>query len=382
MINDGEKFNYIASLVRAKPFKVGPTTRFNRVDGIPRGLISKLFDLKNNNKAVFSAGENQYFVARLTKISSVDGQIEKKALETIKKEIKMSMASDILTQFQSAIRKEYKVSIKQNALKQFFSKNEEDDGVLGAAPEVNAIISTYEAGAPQVYWERRVADLETPISAMLKLASDEPYSFPLESVEGGKTRGRYSFIGLKPDLIWRCFQEKAEICRSPRNTKPAHFRMCKDDSLTSLRAILKESEIEMPDEMPPMAAGLVGYMSYDMVRLMEQLPDKNREILGLPSGLFVRPTVIAIFDNIDDTITIVTPVRPSQELSALDALELAKGRILSVWKGLSDASPSPDIVQRLRRNRINSKYVKDGFLSDGKASTRIYSCWRRLPNRS
>ena len=134
MINDGEKFNYIASLVRAKPFKVGPTTRFNRVDGIPRGLISKLFDLKNNNKAVFSAGENQYFVARLTKISSVDGQIEKKALETIKKEIKMSMASDILTQFQSAIRKEYKVSIKQNALKQFFSKNEEDDGVLGAAP--------------------------------------------------------------------------------------------------------------------------------------------------------------------------------------------------------------------------------------------------------
>ena len=104
------------------------------MDGIPRGLISKLFDLKNNNKAVFSAGENQYFVARLTKISSVDGQIEKKALETIKKEIKMSMASDILTQFQSAIRKEYKVSIKQNALKQFFSKNEEDDGVLGAAP--------------------------------------------------------------------------------------------------------------------------------------------------------------------------------------------------------------------------------------------------------
>ena len=213
-------------------------------------------------------------------------------------------------------------------------------------PEVNAIISTYEAGAPQVYWERRVADLETPISAMLKLASDEPYSFLLESVEGGKTRGRYSFIGLKPDLIWRCFQEKAEICRSPRNTKPAHFRMCKDDSLTSLRAILKESEIEMPDEMPPMAAGLVGYMSYDMVRLMEQLPDKNREILGLPSGLFVRPTVIAIFDNIDDTITIVTPVRPSQELSALDALELAKGRILSVWKGLSDASPPPQTLSK------------------------------------
>ena len=236
-------------------------------------------------------------------------------------------------------------------------------------PEVNAIISTYEAGAPQVYWERRVADLETPISAMLKLASDEPYSFLLESVEGGKTRGRYSFIGLKPDLIWRCFQEKAEICRSPRNTKPAHFRMCKDDSLTSLRAILKESEIEMPDEMPPMAAGLVGYMSYDMVRLMEQLPDKNREILGLPSGLFVRPTVIAIFDNIDDTITIVTPVRPSQELSALDALELAKGRILSVWKGLSMRRPLPRHCPKIAKNRINSKYVKDGFLSDGKAST-------------
>ena len=65
-------------------------------------------------------------------------------------------------------------------------------------------------------WTSLVADLETPVSAMLKLAEGRPYSCLLESVEGGAVRGRYSAIGLKPDLIWRCFGARAEVNRHAR----------------------------------------------------------------------------------------------------------------------------------------------------------------------
>ena len=212
-------------------------------------------------------------------------------------------------------------------------------------PNPSKILAAYETATPQVYWEGRIADVETPISAMLKLAADDPYSFLLESVEGGKIRGRYSFIGLNPDLIWRCFDEKAEVCRSPRVDKPMIFESCDEDSLTSLRSLLEESEIEMPSGMPPMAAGLVGYMSYDMVRLMEDLPDHNRDTLGLPSGIFVRPTVIAVFDNIDDTITVVTPIRPTANISGKVALEEAKARVALIWQNLAAPSHPPRILE-------------------------------------
>src|SRR3546814_6241523 len=78
--------------------------------------------------------------------------------------------------------------------------------------------------------------------------------------------------------------------------------------------------------MPPMAAGLFGYMSYDMVRLMEKLPDANPDMLGVPDGLFLRPTVIAVFDTIEDLVTVVTPVRPRPGLSAAAAYAAAQRR--------------------------------------------------------
>ena len=91
-------------------------------------------------------------------------------------------------------------------------------------------------------------------------------SFLLESVEGGEARGRYSIIGLEPDLIWRANGTKAEINRSAR-AKPDAFAPLNERPLEALRALIKESRIALPEGLPPMAAGLVGYMGYDMVRL-------------------------------------------------------------------------------------------------------------------
>jgi anthranilate synthase component 1 len=200
---------------------------------------------------------------------------------------------------------------------------------MQATPDLSAFTSRYTAGEPVLVWTSMVSDLETPVSAMLKLADGRPNSFLFESVEGGATRGRYSFIGLKPDLIWRCFGDRAEINRHARSDadrfEPHHG--AEPGALASLRAIIDECRVETPEPLPPMAAGLFGYMGYGMVSLMEKLPDANPDTLGVPDGLFVRPTVICVFDNIADRVTIITPVWPDPDIAAPAAYALARERL-------------------------------------------------------
>src|SRR5688500_12857847 len=139
-------------------------------------------------------------------------------------------------------------------------------------PDFSVFAESYAADRPQVLWTRLVADLETPVSAMLKLADARPLSFLFESVEGGAVRGRYSFIGLKPDLVWRAQGDAPESNRRAL-THPDAFEPLEGGALQSLRKLIAECRIEVPAKLPPMAAGLFGYMGYDTVRLMERLPD-------------------------------------------------------------------------------------------------------------
>lgn len=199
---------------------------------------------------------------------------------------------------------------------------------MQAFPDRGAFTALYAAGKPQVVWTKLVADLETPVSAMLKLSDGQPNSFLMESVEGGEVRGRYSFIGLKPDVIWRSNGHAAEINRRARLDTQA-FEPA-GDTMTSLRALIAECQIDLPDGLPPMAAGLVGYMGYDMVRLAETLPDTNPDTIGVPDSVFMRPTVMAIFDNVDGLVTVVTPVRPQAGLSAEAAYDAALERLMDV----------------------------------------------------
>jgi anthranilate synthase component I len=184
----------------------------------------------------------------------------------------------------------------------------------------------YARGVPALAWTTLVADLETPVSAMLKLADGRPMSFLLESVEGGEKIGRYSMLGIKPDVVWRCFGDRAEINRRAR-TDPDAWEPAGAGVLPSLRRLVEESRVETPAPLPPMASGLYGYMGYGMVGQIERIPDANPDTLGIPDGLFLRPTVIAIFDNIADTITIVTPVWPAADLPPAAAYDRALERL-------------------------------------------------------
>ena len=207
-------------------------------------------------------------------------------------------------------------------------------------PEFTAFADTYDAGAPQVVSTQLIADLETPVSVMMKLAADTPNSFLLESVEGGVARGRYSIIGLNPDVIWRANGANAEIARAP---DLKDFKPCPEPTLDSLRALLAESRIDLPEDLPPMAAGVVGYLGYDTVRLIEHLPDINPDVLDCPDGLFIRPQIMVIFDTIKDTLTVVTPVRPADGVSAKAAYARASERIEDVIGKLERPAPiAPD----------------------------------------
>src|SRR5580693_8760396 len=139
-------------------------------------------------------------------------------------------------------------------------------------PEFAAFARAYDSGRPQVLHARLIADLETPVSAFLKLGEMRDNAFLLESVQGGETRGRYSVIGVKPDLIWRCRDGKAEINRGAR-ANPDSFvpAQTPDRPLESLRRLFNATQMALPRDLPPMAVGLFGYLGYDMVRAIERL---------------------------------------------------------------------------------------------------------------
>lgn len=202
------------------------------------------------------------------------------------------------------------------------------------SPTADEFEQVYAAGRPQVVFTKLVADLETPVSAMLKLAHDAQYSFLLESVEGGAVRGRYSMIGMKPDLIWKVEGNQASVNRKALLDPDGPFDNDDAEPLQSLRNLLAETRIELPELLPPMAAGLFGYIGYDMVRLMEDLPPANPDFLEVPDAIMIRPTVMAIFDAVKDEVTVITPVYPLSGVSGKAAYARASERLNEVIDAL------------------------------------------------
>lgn len=232
------------------------------------------------------------------------------------------------------------------------------------APGPSEFAAEYDKGIVQLVSTRLVADLETPVSAYMKLAKNQPMSFLLESVEGGAVRGRYSMIGLAPDVVWRASGNAAEINRNPLR-RPDAFKPLEKPTLDALRDLLDESKIDVPEGMPPMAAGVFGYMGYDTVRLIEHLPDQNPDQLDVPDALLIRPTLMVIFDAVKDELTVVTPVRPNDKTQADKAFAAAKRRLRTVVRALEApleiASASTDdrfVASEPTSNTTPSEFMK------------------------
>jgi anthranilate synthase component 1 len=232
-----------------------------------------------------------------------------------------------------------------------------------AEPPFEVFRAAYAAGRPQLVWTRLIDDLETPVSAFLKVAAGRPYASLLESVEGGAWRGRYSILALEPDLVWRCWGDRAEISRGADRTED-RFQPVAEPALDSLRRLVSESRIAIPPELPPMAAGLFGALGYDMARLAERLPPARPDALELPDAVLARPSVVAVFDGVQGEMVLVTPVRPDASTpeaayaaaqARLDALAQALARPLARTPVAVDPpSPAPPFKSGTTRERFTA----------------------------
>jgi len=206
------------------------------------------------------------------------------------------------------------------------------------SPSFESFAKGFEAGENQVVHMRLAADLDTPVSLMLKLTGAARDAFVLESVTGGEVRGRYSIIGMKPDLIWRCDGRVSSINRQARFDGDA-FEEQPGDPLQNLRALIRESRIDLPADLPAASAGLFGYLGYDMIRLVEHLPDVNPDPLGLPDALLLRPSVVAVLDGVKGDVIVVAPAWAGAGLSARAAYAQAAERVMDAVRDLDRALP-------------------------------------------
>jgi len=182
---------------------------------------------------------------------------------------------------------------------------------------------------------------------------------------------------MKPDLIWRVNGDKAEINTRASIDPDGPFNELDEPPLQSLRTLLAANHIEVPEDLPPMAAGLFGYMGYDMVRQMERLGEPNEDVLKVPDAIMIRPTIMAIFDAVKDEVTVVTPVFPEDDVSAKAAYARACDRLEAVVDAFDRPlelqafeAPDADPIEAPRSNIEPDDYMDmvrnaKGYISAG-----------------
>lgn len=223
-----------------------------------------------------------------------------------------------------------------------------------------------------IVYTQLVADLDTPVSAMMKLGAETPYSCLLESVEGGNVRGRFSVIAIDPDLLWKCTQDSAwrEL---PDGTKLGDEDK---DPFASLRNLIEDSRVDVPDDLPAMAAGLFGYFGYEMVHHMDRIPTSNPKEIDVDTSSLMRPSIVVVFDRLKDQMLICTPLRKSDVISPEDAWDQASERLektvaklnnpLGIQETVETKGPLPEFTSNMEKSYFLKmvdkavEYIKSG----------------------
>ncbi|MBB6097956.1 anthranilate synthase component 1 [Deinobacterium chartae] len=201
----------------------------------------------------------------------------------------------------------------------------------------------------RVHYREMTADLETPVSAYLKVAQGQSVSFLLESVEGGERNARYSFIGVGA--------RGRMVARGQRVTLEGSFgegtREVSDPLELLYSAVVRETAI--PEPLPAFVGGAVGYTSYDLIRLYERLPEQNPDELNLPDVLFVSPRAMVIFDHVKHRL-FLTALSEGEHEDALaeSALQDLERRLRGPLPGVPGDRPAPHAEFR-------SNFTREGF---------------------
>ena len=215
-------------------------------------------------------------------------------------------------------------------------------------------IDNYEKGIPQIIQKELVADTETPISALIKISQNEKYTFLLESVEGGDQRGRFSLLGCDPDIIWKVRNNKT-IIESLDNQLDISF--LSKEPIKSLKELISFSKIKRELNKPPFPI-LVGYLGYSMIQSMEEIKLKNPDEINIPDATLIRPKLVAVFDNIKDTINIMTSVYPNKKNKARESLDKANDYIDQTIKKINAKISLKKFNKKDQEINFKSNYTK------------------------
>ena len=219
----------------------------------------------------------------------------------------------------------------------------------------------YNQGIPQIIKKEFIADIETPISSLIKISENEEYSFLLESVEGGDQRGRYSILGCDPDIIWEVNKNKAKVTSLNQDLD---LSFLSEDPIKSLKQLVDFSKINKESNSSPFPV-LVGYLGYPMIQLMEKINLNNPDEINIPDALMIRPKLVAVFDNIKDTINIQTSIYPDKKITAELAFSKANDYINITIKKLNSDIPKESLFKKNKKLTLDfkSNYTKKEYFN-------------------
>ena len=207
-------------------------------------------------------------------------------------------------------------------------------------PKRETFISEYSTETPQVVWSRILVDLDTPVSCSLKLMEENEFFFLLESVESGESRGRYSILGMDPQLIWKWEGDHSYISEDSGKT----FKQKDLAPLDCLRKLIDDSQFTIPKELPPMASSLIGYLSYDAIHNIEPVVANNKpDSIGIPKAIYTRPRTLLVFDNVYGHMYLIYTLWPPEKSNAEDDYKRATDKL-------------EELNQQLRKQALHHEY--------------------------
>ena len=212
-------------------------------------------------------------------------------------------------------------------------------------PDLKLFEKNYLSGKTQILFHSFSADIHTPVSILIQLQK-EKYVFLFESVEKGSQKGRFSVIGIRPDLIWECKNNKCLITDLVRSKKQA---IDKKDPLQSLSSFIKNNKIKLPEQLPSISSGIFGYMGYEMIKFFENVELNKKNSLNLPDSIFLRPSITLVFDNVNDKIMISQLVTKDKKNNASNKFKKVKKAIYDIKKN--------EQVKILEFNNIIENYI-------------------------
>ena len=222
----------------------------------------------------------------------------------------------------------------------------------------NKFIEGLKQKKPQILKKDLIADIETPISCLLKLKKNQKYSFLLESVEGGSLRGRYSILGCDPDIIWEVNNNTASIIY---NEEDYNYNISKEP-IESLKNLIEISKFEKGNINIPFPI-LVGYLGYPMIKYMEQIELKNKDNINIPDSILIRPKIVTVFDNIKDSITVMTVVYPNEKKEIETLYNKAQGLLEEKVNQLKENLFQTQNNEIKTDLKFNSNYSKEEYFS-------------------